>query len=147
MGHSYTRNFVHLTFSTKERRKSIPPAMEERLWKYLAAIAYENAIDVMAIGGVKDHVHLLLALPASCSLSECVMKLKASSSKWLGSQKQWTGWQEGFGAFSVSASHVAGVAEYIRGQAAHHQRHTFEEEFLSLLKRYGVQYDPKHVLG
>jgi REP element-mobilizing transposase RayT len=147
VGHSYTRNFIHLTFSTKGRRRAIPPEFQPRLWKYLAAIANERNIEVMAVGGVEDHVHMLLAIPASCALADFISKLKANLSKWMRSQNAWPGWQEGYGAFSVSASHVNTVCAYIRGQAEHHKKHTFEEEFLSLLKRYGVEYDPKFVLG
>ena len=147
MGHAYARNFIHLTFSTKGRRKSIPPELQDRLWRYLVVVADENDVRVLAVGGVEDHVHLLMAIPASGCLSDCISKLKSNSSRWMRGQKLWPGWQEGYGAFSVSASHVDAVSAYIRGQAEHHKKHTFEEEFLSLLKRYGFEYDPKFVLG
>ena len=87
MGHAYARNFIHLTFSTKGRRKSIPPDLQERLWRYLVALADENDVRILAIGGVEDHVHVLMAIPASGCLSDCISKLKSNSSRWMREQK------------------------------------------------------------
>ncbi len=85
-----------------------------------------------------------MALPSKMSLSEAVMKLKGNASRWMGPH---FAWQEGYGAFSVSPSHLEKVKAYIRGQAEHHRRRSFEDEFATLLKKCGVEYDAKYVFG
>jgi putative transposase len=95
-------------------------------------------------GGIENHVHVLMALPATGSLAHAIQKLKGSSSRWMGSGFSW---QEGYGAFSVSPSQVEVVQKYIRNQEAHHRKRTFEEEFLVLLKSCGIAYDPQYVFG
>ncbi len=104
----------------------------------------------MIIGGVGDHVHALLILPPTMPLAKAVQFLKGSSSKWINETVGEFSWQEGYGAFSVSASQTADVVRYIQNQHAHHAKKTFEEEFLEFLeflKKYGVSYEPAHVLG
>jgi REP-associated tyrosine transposase len=102
----------------------------------------------MIIGGVKDHVHALLLLPPTLPLAKAIQFLKGNSSKWL---DETTGnkfsWQEGYAAFSVSASQTAEVVRYIENEAAHHAKKSFEEEFMEFLTKCGVAYDPAHVLG
>jgi len=114
----------------------------------MAGIARNQGFEAIIIGGVKDHVHALLLLPPRLPLAKAIQFLKGSSSKWL---NETTGnrfsWQEGYGAFSVSASQTADVVRYIENQAAHHAKKSFEEEFLEFLTKYGVAYDPAHVLG
>jgi REP element-mobilizing transposase RayT len=94
-----------------------------------------------------DHTHLLLAMPGTIPFSEVVQKIKASSSGSMSEQVRGFHWQEGFGAFSVSASHRDEVIHYIHNQAEHHKKRSFEEEFIALLKAIGVSYDPKYVFG
>jgi len=148
MSHSYSSNRIHVIFSTKERHKSISTELQPKLWAYMAGIASNQGFEAMIIGGVKDHVHALLLLPPSLALSKAIQLLKGNSSKWL---NEITGnkfsWQEGYGAFSVSASQTADVVRYIENQAEHHTKKSFEEEFLEFLTKYGVAYDPAHVLG
>jgi REP-associated tyrosine transposase len=147
MGHSYFNVLVHVVFSTKGRRKLIPVHKQEELWKYMSGIANNLATGTLAIGGMSDHVHLLLAVPGTINMSTAIQKIKTGSSKWLKAQVRDFSWQEGFGAFSVSASHRNDVIEYIRNQPQHHKKRTFEEEFVALLKAVGVEYDPKYVFG
>lgn len=90
---------------------------------------------------------MLIAVPAKRALSEVIRDLKANSSRWMSENGPAFSWQEGFGAFSVSPSQVPTVKQYIRGQAEHHRKRTFEEEFLLLLKKSGVPYDPQYVFG
>jgi len=150
MSHTYSSNRVHVIFSTKERRRFISQEMQPRVWGYMAGIARNHGFEVIKIGGVEDHVHVLLLLPPTIPLSKAVQLLKVSTSKHLNETKtkgdSFT-WQEGYGAFSVSASQTPGVVEYIENQAKHHARRSFEEEFLEFLKKYSVDYDPKYVLG
>src|SRR6476619_4582074 len=108
MSHTYSNNRIHVIFSTKERHKSISDELQPKLWAYMAGIARNQGFEAMIIGGVKDHVHALLLLPPSLPLSKAIQLLKGNSSKWL---NETTGnkfsWQEGYGAFSVSASQTA----------------------------------------
>jgi len=148
MSHAYSSNRIHVIFSTKERQKSISDELQPKLWAYMARIARNQGFEAMIIGGVKDHVHALLLLPPTLPLAKAIQFLKGSSSKWLNeTTSQRFSWQEGYGAFSVSASQTADVVRYIENQAAHHAKKSFEEEFLEFLTKCGVVYDPVHVLG
>ena len=150
MSHSYSSNRIHAIFSTKERHKSISDDLQPKRWAYMAGIARNQGFEAMIIGGVKDHVHALLPLPPSMPLAKAIQVLKGSSSKWLnetGAARNKFSWQEGYGAFSVSASQTADVVRYIENQKAHHANKSFEEEFVEFLTEYGVAYDPAHVLG
>ena len=147
MSHSYSRVHIHLVFSTKERRATIPKEMLPRLWAYVAGICKNYDMPAAAIGGTENHVHLLFHLPPAVSLAKAAQLLKANSSKWMGEQGLSFGWQEGYGAFSVSPSSLSRVTEYIRNQETHHRKASFEEEFRVLLDRHGVDYDKAHFLG
>jgi len=138
---------MHVVFSTKERRKIIPPDMKERLWSYTAGICKHQKVFVHAIGGIEDHVHLLLQFPATIAISEAVKTIKANSSGWMSDQIGKFAWQEGYGAFGVSKSNLATVVKYIQNQEKHHRRMTFEDEFIALLEKHGIEYDPKYVFG
>ena len=144
MSHTYVQNLVHVVFSTKERQKVIPKKSQSRLWAYLAGICKRERIFVHEIGGMDDHAHMLLQLPPTLSLSDAVLEIKTSSSRWMGRS---FAWQRGFGAFSVSASNLETVVRYIRTQESHHRKMTFEEEFIALLKKHGVAFDPKYPFG
>lgn len=148
MSHSYSSNRIHLIFSTKNREKCRSEELQNKLWPYMAGIARNHGFEAIKVGGVEDHAHALLVLPATMPLAKAIQTLKSCSSKWLNesASKQFS-WQEGYGAFSVSASQTNGVITYIENQREHHAKKSFEEEFVSLLKRYGVNYDPAHVLG
>jgi REP-associated tyrosine transposase len=147
MPHTYTTNLVHCVFSTKGRGDAIPNEIRERLYAYIFAIGKNLRIEILAMGGTANHLHLLIAVPAKRSLSEVVRDLKANSSRWMSENGPGFSWQEGFGAFSVSPSQATVVKEYIRKQIEHHRRRNFEEEFLLLLKKSGIEYDPKNALG
>ncbi len=147
MSHSYSSNRIHVIFSTKERKKSLSDDFQPKLWAYMAGIAHNQGFEAMIVGGVGDHVHALLVLPPTMSPAKAVQFLKGSSSKWINETNGEFAWQEGYGAFSVSASQTADVVRYIKDQRAHHEKKSFEEEFVEFLKRYGVSYEPAHVLG
>jgi putative transposase len=147
MGHSFAVNRVHIVFSTKERRKQIPEGVQPKLWGFIASIAHSRQIEVKAVGGTDDHVHLLVSVPAAVSLAKCIQELKAISSKWMRDEGHDFTWQEGYAAFSVGGSQVDTIVQYIDHQREHHAKHTFQSEFLTLLDKHGVAYDPKYVLG
>ena len=141
---SYAQNHIHLVFSTKGRLKLIPKDIQPRLWGYIAAICKKNAMTVFAVGGMADHIHILFRLPP-LSLVRAVTLIKSNSSKWMKETKKTFAWQNGYGAFSVSSSNVSTVIRYIDQQEAHHRKKSFEEEFVALLKRHGVDFDPRYV--
>ena len=149
MSHSYVSNLMHCTFSTKDRCPAIDSELESRLWPYLGGIARENRMKALAIGGTADHVHALMSLPGMMSFSKAVQLIKGGSSKWIhdtfSDQKKFA-WQEGYGAFSVSASQVPKTIAYINNQKEHHRRKSFHEEFLELLNKHGIEFDPRYVL-
>jgi REP element-mobilizing transposase RayT len=147
MPHTYCTNLVHCVFSTKARSNSITEDIRERLFAYLFGIAKNQKIEILALGGTANHVHVLIALPAKKCISDVIRDLKANSSRWMSEHSPGFSWQEGFGAFSVSPSRAVAVKHYIRNQAEHHRKRNFEEEFLLLLKRSGVDYDPHYVFG
>jgi REP element-mobilizing transposase RayT len=147
MAHTYNANFVHFVFSTKGRKDLIPLDLQDRLWAYFVGIADNLKIKSLAVGGTGNHVHLLVRLPQTMSVAEAVQKLKANSSRWLGEHGLRFQWQEGYGAFSVSASLLDIVQAYIRNQRTHHARRSFEEEFRTLLDKSGVMYDAEKLFA
>ena len=147
MPHTYAQNTVHIIFSTKDRRGFIPKEFQPGLWAYIAGICKNHAIFTQAIGGAADHIHLLIQLPQSLPLAKAVLTIKSNSSRWAHAQNHKFAWQEGYAAFSVSASLVPAVVRYIQNQEAHHKKMSFDAEFLALLKKHGVSFDPKFALG
>lgn len=148
MAHTYTSQLMHCVFSTKERRTMITPGLQERLWPYLGGIARENKMKLLSVGGVADHVHLLLSLPATLSISKAMQLLKGGSSKWIHDtfpEHHLFSWQEGYGAFSIGISDVGRTMAYIETQALHHQTRDFKAEFLSFLKKHGIEYDERYI--
>ena len=147
MAHSFSRNHIHLIFSTKERRKSITKELQPRLWAYLAGICKNHEMIALIIGGTENHAHLLFRLPPKLALAKAVLLLKSNSSKWMSEQGREFSWQEGYGAFSVSSSNLNSVIRYIQNQEAHHRKIGFEEEFRAILTKHGIEYDPNYLFG
>src|SRR5262249_32092814 len=106
MSHSYAQYHLQVVFSTKERRKLINEQVQPKLWSYIGGIARNHDLMVIANGGIEDHVHLLIQLPPMLSQANAVSLLKANSSRWMNEHRIRFGWQEGYGAFSVSASNL-----------------------------------------
>lgn len=142
MGHTYASVRVHTIFSTKERRKLIPAELQPALWAYMGGIANNLNAKVFAIGGVDDHSHLVLGVPPTLKISELIQKIKANSSRWAGQQIKDFGWQEGYGVFSVSISHMDAAIRYVQNQPAHHKRISFEEECREILRKHGMTEVP-----
>ena len=138
MSHTYCATYSHCVFSTKDRRDLIPDDFRPKLWAYIEGTAKNLGIVPVAIGGTANHAHLLLGLKPNITISEAVQKVKANSSRWKGEHGLAFEWQKGYAALSVSPSHVGSVRAYILNQEAHHRRRTFEEEFLTLLRKAGI---------
>jgi REP element-mobilizing transposase RayT len=140
--HSFNSCLMHCVFSVKERRLLLTPEIRERLWAYLGGIARDHGMKALAIGGVADHVHVLLSLPATLAVSKAMQLLKGNSSKWLREtfpdlRRDGFAWQEGFGAFSIGVSGVKDTVEYIRTQEEHHRQRSYREEVEAFLKKHG----------
>jgi putative transposase len=147
MSHTFVQNNLHIIFSTKERQKFISKDLQPQLWSYMAGICKNHDIVVLAIGGWEEHAHLFVHLPATITLSKVMQTIKAYSSKWVRESNRRFSRQEGYAALSVSASNRSAVIDYIRNQEMHHRKTTFETEFLTLLKKHGIEYDPRYVFG
>jgi putative transposase len=141
--HSFTSCLMHCVWATKERRPLIMPDLQRRLWPYLGGIARENKMKALLLGGVEDHVHALISIPATLSVAKSIQLLKGNSSKWIRDtfKEHWAfEWQEGYGAFSISVSSIGDTTRYIENQAEHHRNLTFKEEVEAFLKKHGMEY-------
>jgi putative transposase len=150
MANTFTSLDFHIVFSTKNREPSLDRVILERLWPYLGGIARDNGMKAREIGGVADHVHLLLSVPASMALSKAVQLIKGGSSHWLKEtfpQLKTFSWQDGYGAFTVSRSQVDIVRHYIQNQEEHHRTKTFEDEYRTFLKKHHIDFDERYLLG
>lgn len=143
MAHTYTWQWIHCVFSTKERCALIadPP----RLWDYMRAIGRNCDVNMAAIGGTNNHVHMLIKVPATNRTADVIRTLKANSSRWMNEIGRGFGWQDGYAAISVSPSQIAKVASYIEHQPEHHRTRTFEEEYVAMLRKSGIAFDVDQV--
>jgi REP element-mobilizing transposase RayT len=139
MPHSYVSSVFHIVFSTKQRTQLIPTDRQPNLWNYLAGIARNHGMHILAVGGTANHVHVLIVLPAETALADAVRTLKANSSRWMRETSPSFAWQHGYGAFSVSPSQLERVKQYIANQPAHHQTRSFEQEFLAMLQAANIK--------
>ena len=147
MSHTYAQNVIHVVFSTKDRRKLLPTEFRPRMWAYAAGVCKKLDILVLAVGGMEDHIHFLIQIPPTLALAKAVLAIKANSSRWANEDGLKFAWQQGYGAFSVSSSSVPMVIRYIQNQEAHHKKMSFDLEFVALLKKHGMEFDPKFVFG
>jgi putative transposase len=148
MPHSYSSSLFHIVFSTKERRNLITSELQPRLWSYLGGIARENDMKALAVGGVANHIHILLSMPATIALAKSIQLIKGGSSKWVHETFPTLTifeWQEGYAAFSIAVSGVSDTIKYIENQAEHHQTTSFEDEYLAFLERHRIAFDPRYV--
>jgi REP element-mobilizing transposase RayT len=148
MPQSLASVYLHVVFSTKNRAPLITPDLARRLHPYLAAIALGNGTKALDIGGMPDHVHLLLSFGREVTIAETVKKLKGSSSRWVHDTfpgHRAFAWQNGYGAFSVGYPEMGAVRAYIATQEEHHREATFQDEYRILLRRHGLEWDERYV--
>lgn len=148
MPSSWTQNYYHLVFSTKSREPLNSTGIHERLYVFMGGIAKDLGCQLIAGNGMPDHAHLLVRYPPDLANSVLAREVKARSSRWI--HKAFSnladfGWQRGYGGFTVSRSAVEEVESYIRSQPEHHRTMTFQEEFLLLLRKHGVEFDARYV--
>lgn len=148
MANTYSNLFYHIVFSTKGRKDLIDRNVEERVWAYIGGIARKHQLIAIQVGGIENHIHVLILAKPKIAPSQIVQWLKGESSRWIHEtfpELAKFEWQDGFGVFSVSKSNVPDVVEYIKNQREHHQKQTFEDEYLSMLKLNGIDYDERYV--
>jgi len=150
MTHSYRVHYFHIVWSTKNRVPWITSEVQKRLYSYLVGIIRNHKGKLIEIGGMPDHVHMLIELSNLDKFSYFIRDLKACSSLWIHQtfpQLKDFAWQEGYGSFSVSFSAVDTVKNYILNQELHHTNQSFDQEYLKLLQVHNIQYDERFVLG
>jgi REP element-mobilizing transposase RayT len=149
MSHTYCCSLFHCVFSTKERRKTIVSEIQPRLWAYMGGIAREHQMKALGIGGVEDHVHILLSLPSSISIASAMQIIKSASSRWMHETcvMQDFEWQEGYGAFSIGWGQVPATLAYIASQQEHHRKRDFQAEYIAFLKKHRIEYDSRYIWG
>ena len=145
MAQSFTCVYLHVIFSTRQRLPLIPVGKQDKLWSYIGGVLKNHDMKGLAIGGMEDHIHILVSLSSEMTVAKVVNLIKSNSSKWMREKDQDFGWQKGYAAFSVSVSALDPVRQYIDTQPEHHKKRDFKQEYLALLKKHGVEYDPKWV--
>ena len=148
MADTFSQIYVHLVFSVKGRQNVIHKTWREELFKYVSGIINGRDQKLFAIGGMPDHIHILISLRPNYMVSELVNSVKTNSSKWINSRgfvKGKFSWQEGYGAFSYGQSQLDHVIQYINNQEQHHQRKSFKEEYIELLQRFNVKFEEKYL--
>jgi REP element-mobilizing transposase RayT len=141
MPNTYTSLHCHIVFSTKRRQPDLTEAIRDRAWAYIGGIARDNEMTAVAVGGMSDHVHVLLLMKPTQTISKAVQLIKGGTSHWI--HETFDGlphfaWQDGYGAFSISREHTDEVAEYIR-------KKTFQEEYVEFLRKYGIEFDNRYI--
>ena len=149
MPQSLSQIYLHLVFSVKNRQPFIDKSIRSELYAYMAAVLYDECeSSAIIVGGIEDHVHVLLRLSRTCTVAHLVEIVKKRSSKWIktkGDKYRLFQWQTGYGVFSVSRSNLDAVRRYIQDQEEHHERRTFEDEFIEFLNKHEVEYDERYV--
>ena len=149
MPQSLSNLLVHLIFSTAHREPFLKDeSLRSELHRYLGGLINKNGGQVLAVGGVEDHVHLCFALPRTMALADMARELKRASSLWIKEREplqQQFAWQGGYGAFSVGQMETPQVISYINQQEEHHRKRSFQEEYRAFLEKYQIPYDERYV--
>lgn len=147
MPQTFTKFHFHIVFSTKGRAPTITPDIRQRVWEYLGGIVRAEGGIPLKIGGVEDHVHLLVTLRHTVAFPEFMRVLKVRSSAWAHETFPKAGlwWQNGYAAFTVATSGLDAVSAYIDGQEEHHAKQSYQDEFRLFLQRHGLEPDEEHM--
>ncbi len=149
MANTYTQIYLQFVFAVQDRVSLIQSDWKDELYKYITGIVQNNKHKLIAINGMPNHLHVFVGYKPHQLIPDLLQDIKGSSSKWINSRKLIRGrfrWQEGYGAFSYSHSHLDNVVKYIMNQEQHHKKRTFGEEYNELLKKFEVDYDEKYIL-
>jgi REP element-mobilizing transposase RayT len=148
MPQSLSKVIVHIIFSTKDREPWLDLHVRPRMHAYLATVCRDLGAEVIRVGGVADHVHIVTTLPRTVSQAQLIEQIKKVSSKWIKTlDARYRGffWQRGYGAFSVSLSQLGAVLQYVDIQQEHHRTRTFQEEYRELLHKHRLDFDERYV--
>lgn len=145
---SLAKAYLHIVFSTKGREPLLADEWRDELFRVLGGAANNLGCQSLIVGGVADHVHMLLVLSRTITIADAVGRIKSASSAWINQTRGVTGhfqWQGGYAAFSVSQSDVEATRDYIREQPEHHARQSFQEELREWLQRYGLEWNERYL--
>jgi REP element-mobilizing transposase RayT len=148
MANTYTQLHIQFVFAVKYRAALIQKEWKARLQQYITGIFQQNDHKMLQVNSMPDHIHIFIGMRPDQSISSLVKNVKTESSKWIKENKLSTApfaWQEGYGAFSYSKSHVSDVIRYIQNQEAHHKKEIFLDEYRRLLKAFEIQYDEQFI--
>jgi putative transposase len=148
MANTYTQLYIQFVFAVKGRKSLINEKFREELEKVMCGIVNNQNSKPLAIYANPDHIHLFVGLHPTASPAKLMEQVKSSSSKWINDNKltfDKFSWQDGYGAFSYSKSHIDRVVKYILNQPEHHKKQSFKDEYLDFLNKFDVDYDPKYL--
>jgi len=147
---TFSQIYIQVVFAVQNRDYLIQPSWEEELYKYISGITNNKGQKMLTINGMPDHIHFLIGMKPSCCLSDLVREIKKSSNEFI-TEKKFSkfkfNWQEGFGAFSYSHSHVDSVIKYILNQKIHHKKRTFKAEYLDFLKKFDIEFKDEYLFN
>ena len=148
MPNTFTQLYIQFVFAVKGRESLIQNSWKDELYKYITGIVQNKKSKMLAVNGMSDHIHIFIGYKPSISIPDLVKDIKLASGLWINNNRyanQKFNWQEGYGAFSYSQSHIDDVCRYIVNQELHHQKKTFREEYIQLLKSFQLEYDEKYL--
>ena len=149
MANTFHQLYVQIVFSVKKRESLIPIKHKEEIHKYITGIVKNNKCKMIAINSVEDHIHIFVGIHPTISVSNLVKDIKTSTTEFI-KDKRWIkfkfNWQDGYGAFSYSRSHIDKVVKYIENQEIHHMKKSYAEEYKEFMEKFGVEYDEKYLL-
>ena len=148
MPNTYTQIHIQFVFAVKYRMALIDNSWKDELHQYITGIIQNKMHKMLQVNSMPDHLHMLLGFRPDENMSQLVQIVKSESTKWINDNhlcREKFSWQEGFGAFSYSKSHVPNVIRYIQNQEAHHHKQTFREEYISFLKLFEVEFDERYI--
>ena len=148
MANTYTQIYLQIVIVVKYRQYLIPSAKKDHLYKYMTGIIQKRGHKLLTINGIPDHVHILIGFNPDKNLTDAIKEVKRCSTNFMNNQKWFKGkflWQRGYGCFSYSRSHLNMIIKYIEDQEKHHQKRSFKEEYIELLKRYEVDFDDRYL--
>jgi len=148
MSDTFSKIYIQIVFAVARRECLIENSWETELHKYISGIVKNQNQKMIIINGMPDHIHLFIGMLPSCCLSDLVREIKKSSNDFINENrftKHKFNWQEGYGAFSYSASHIDNVYQYIMNQKSHHKKQTFKDEYIELLKKFQIEFKEEHL--
>lgn len=148
MSSTFSKIYIQIVFAVKRRENLILSNWEEDLFKYISGIVTNKGQKMITINGMPDHIHILIGMKPSCCLADLVREIKKSSNDFINENKftkQRFNWQEGYGAFSYSASDIDNVFNYIKNQKEHHKKQSFKTEYLNVLKDFQIEFKEEYL--